>query len=173
VHADFQEADWVWTLKTNNSSALPFANLYFDLDYLTRSGSDLGFELNTLGGNMNAFIPGVSGSVALPNITTSFANGLFQFAIPKSYFTSAIAGLNYNPAVTFGNPVRLNLSQSFSYSVAGGQASYGTTRLGLADVSSVAAVPEPATWAMMIIGFGIVGFGLRSRRKQAVRVTYA
>jgi hypothetical protein len=35
------------------------------------------------------------------------------------------------------------------------------------------AVPEPATWAMMIVGFGIVGFGLRTRRKQTVRVAYA
>ncbi|WP_292948328.1 choice-of-anchor E domain-containing protein [Novosphingobium sp.] len=35
------------------------------------------------------------------------------------------------------------------------------------------AVPEPATWAMMIAGFAMIGFGLRSRRKQAVRVTYA
>ena len=34
-------------------------------------------------------------------------------------------------------------------------------------------VPEPATWAMMLMGFGLVGFGLRNRRKQSVRVTYA
>lgn len=27
-----------------------------------------------------------------------------------------------------------------------------------------AAVPEPATWALMIVGFGLVGAGLRSRR---------
>ncbi|MBX9665319.1 MAG: hypothetical protein K5Q19_18510 [Novosphingobium sp.] len=25
----------------------------------------------------------------------------------------------------------------------------------------------------MLVGFGMIGFGLRSRRKQAVRVTYA
>lgn len=31
-----------------------------------------------------------------------------------------------------------------------------------------AAVPEPASWAMMIIGFGAVGTGLRRRRRQAV-----
>lgn len=29
-------------------------------------------------------------------------------------------------------------------------------------------VPEPATWAMMIVGFGLVGAGLRMRRKQAL-----
>ena len=35
------------------------------------------------------------------------------------------------------------------------------------------AVPEPATWALMILGFGMVGFGLRRVRKQSVRVTFA
>lgn len=34
-----------------------------------------------------------------------------------------------------------------------------------------AAVPEPATWALLIAGFGLVGGALRSRRQ--VRVTYA
>lgn len=29
---------------------------------------------------------------------------------------------------------------------------------------SIAAVPEPATWAMMIIGFGTIGFAARRRR---------
>jgi PEP-CTERM motif len=30
----------------------------------------------------------------------------------------------------------------------------------------IAAVPEPASWALMIIGFGMVGASLRSRRRQ-------
>jgi hypothetical protein len=29
------------------------------------------------------------------------------------------------------------------------------------------AVPEPATWAMMILGFGMVGYGLRLRRRSS------
>lgn len=35
-----------------------------------------------------------------------------------------------------------------------------------------AAVPEPATWLMMLFGFGFVG-GMMRQRKQQVRVTYA
>ena len=31
------------------------------------------------------------------------------------------------------------------------------------------AVPEPATWAMLMLGFGLVGTSMRSRRKAAVR----
>ena len=38
-----------------------------------------------------------------------------------------------------------------------------------------AAVPEPATWAMTLMGFGMVGFGLRARRngKVSTRIAYA
>lgn len=35
--------------------------------------------------------------------------------------------------------------------------------------SAVAAVPEPATWALMLAGFGMTGFAMRRRRKPEVR----
>lgn len=31
------------------------------------------------------------------------------------------------------------------------------------------AVPEPATWAMMILGFGTIGFAVRRRRRQLIQ----
>lgn len=41
-------------------------------------------------------------------------------------------------------------------------------------VQSAAAVPEPATWAMLLVGFGFVGGSLRSaRRRQKVSVSFA
>lgn len=36
----------------------------------------------------------------------------------------------------------------------------------------MAPVPEPATWAMMILGFGIVGAAMRARRRTRVRVSF-
>jgi len=39
------------------------------------------------------------------------------------------------------------------------------------DAVSVSAAPEPATWAMMILGFGFVGAAMR--RKSAVRAVFA
>ena len=38
---------------------------------------------------------------------------------------------------------------------------------------AAAAVPEPAAWALMIVGFGGIGFGMRYRRRVAARVSYA
>lgn len=46
----------------------------------------------------------------------------------------------------------------------------------LAQVSSLAnmgAVPEPATWAFMIFGFGAIGGAMRRQRKANVKVSYA
>jgi len=37
------------------------------------------------------------------------------------------------------------------------------------DFSESAPIPEPATWGMMILGFGMVGFGLRRRAKIDLR----
>ena len=39
-------------------------------------------------------------------------------------------------------------------------------------VTAVTAVPEPATWAMMLMGFGMIGVGVRRRRKPTVQLTY-
>ncbi|GAA4761228.1 FxDxF family PEP-CTERM protein [Novosphingobium ginsenosidimutans] len=49
--------------------------------------------------------------------------------------------------------------------LSGGGASYG-------GQLSFAAVPEPSTWLMMILGVGIAGAALR-RRRQTVKVSYA
>ncbi len=40
---------------------------------------------------------------------------------------------------------------------------------GLDDVRLSVGVPEPATWTMMILGFGLAGAGLRRRQAQALR----
>lgn len=38
---------------------------------------------------------------------------------------------------------------------------------------SVGAVPEPTIWAMLISGFGVVGFGLRRNKARAKGLAYA
>ena len=41
------------------------------------------------------------------------------------------------------------------------------------NFKNVGAVPEPSTWAFMLVGFGAIGFGMRRRRGQKVTVRYA
>ena len=41
---------------------------------------------------------------------------------------------------------------------------YGSAWTGLSEVRFSGAVPEAATWAMMIMGFGLVGGAMRRRR---------
>jgi hypothetical protein len=41
------------------------------------------------------------------------------------------------------------------------------TLIGRFDLASGSAVPEPGTWALMILGFGAVGGALRGRRQGA------
>ena len=90
-------------------------------------------------------------SVTLNNGSSNFAfnvvNGVFDSAsremIPLTAGTSNLLTIN---GTTFGDA---------SYS---GTLSFGAT----------AAVPEPATWALMLLGFGAVGFSMRRRSGRGV-----
>jgi hypothetical protein len=142
------------------AGATPYtwANVYWDVN--PSSGSDIGFELSTA--QQNVFRPGGAnlGDVADILVAASVDGTKFEFAIPLHYFLAPPAGLGL-PATTKaqrGGDIRLNLSQSFGYSVAGGQENYGDDRLGVVGI-----VPEPATWAMMIMGFGAIGAMVRRR----------
>lgn len=48
----------------------------------------------------------------------------------------------------------------------------GPATLTISRASVVAAVPEPATWAMMLLGFGAIGFSVR-RRRSTVSASHA
>lgn len=157
------------------------ANLYFDIDPANGNGSDLGFEIT----NGRAFVPGMpgysAGTSTTPLAGLSYAisgdNTGIEFSIANSLFTTPIAGLTYYGGQEFpsvGDSIVLRLSQSFGYSVGGG-ATYGPNRLGAVALGGAAApaVPEPASWALMIAGFGLAGGALRRQRQAKVRVAYA
>lgn len=52
------------------------------------------------------------------------------------------------------------------------QVNFDNVRLTATD-APVAAVPEPATWAMMLVGFGAIGGAMRRRTARRTRVAFA
>lgn len=78
----------------------------------------------------------------------------------------------------FGRTDCCNERDVFSYTLFNGTQIVGQGTLDARNASataeaSVAAVPEPASWAMMLAGFGMVGFGLRRRGGVRTTVSYA
>ena len=133
-----------------NIDGIAWANLYFDTNNAVSPGSDIGFELT----NNRGFLPGVPGYSSPLGIQVVTINQSLEFLIPASYFTGGVPGLGAFPLVAPGGTLQLRLSQSFGYSVAGGP-DFGPARLGEIQIG---AVPEPSTWAMMLIGFAGLGF---------------
>lgn len=107
------------------------------------------------------------GSIDTYNTLTITGSGA-TIIIPGTNFTNPANGNQVSPGTNgrftvFGTAGETFTSVTFSSS----QNSFEVDNL------AVRPVPEPATWAMMLVGFGLVGYGLRSRRRQSVRVTYA
>ena len=79
----------------------------------------------------------------------------------------------FNPAN--GDQTNPNLNPVVRFDVSGDSVST-LTSLRLSSTSNafetdnfaVNAVPEPATWALMLLGFGAIGFGMRRRRSTLV-----
>lgn len=150
------------------------------------SNGTLGVFNNTTAGNQAAFVQSYLGTGSQINW---FLSGLNQgqlyrltfsnagsLIVPTASFTVSGLGLastSFTPGTVYATNslyfLADNASGFVSFSVQGAPGNAATAL----DAFSVTAVPEPATWAMMLAGFGMIGFGMRSRRKQVVRVTYA
>ncbi len=69
------------------------------------------------------------------------------------------------------NYVQLNLQGLGTWNDLGSQAGFNDGYF--VEYSAISGAPEPATWGMMILGFGFAGTALRRRRRNSVRVTFA
>lgn len=94
------------------------------------------------------------------------------------------SSMNLLESALNGPPLGANGRSTFSISRASadiaffriaGNDSYGVNQITLDGVVPFnGAVPEPGTWAMMLLGFGFIGGAMRSaKRKQKVTVSYA
>lgn len=121
--------------------------------------------------------------IAEGSVSSTFSDALFRtsmFLVPLNtpmlitlrLDTGASVGGSGSPesaTSAFSNSFEIPLGMDAFVLPFGVTANSGTwlvdnRRIGLVD----SAVPEPATWAMMILGFGLTGFGLRRRPRLAV-----
>jgi hypothetical protein len=109
-------------------------------------------QVVTLKQNDRLLYQSVVGSLFAGSGTAGYRRTVFQKSFtltpdtPVTFFLASSSAVNTS-AIIFGSPVAPGFASSW-----------------LDPVITFAAVPEPATWGMLVAGFGIVGAGIRSRR---------
>ncbi|TRW14218.1 PEPxxWA-CTERM sorting domain-containing protein [Glacieibacterium frigidum] len=161
------------TLTLNNLSHTFPDDLVFGLLNVT---TNLGF----------VFMSGVGGSTGVSNVTVTFSDAAGDFA-PESFVDGALTSGTYLPSNYYGFAFNA-FDNATAFADFNGTSANGLWRLYVldtfaADVGTVAggwsldftlanaAVPEPATWGMMIVGFGLAGTAVRRRRQREHAVT--
>jgi hypothetical protein len=192
ISTDSLFTDFVtFTSDPNVTSVLIAANLAFsgtmnatasgnagvDLFYALAGGAAFVYSASTNGIARNDF------NVAQGGISSTFNNALLQtntFSIPTNTPIMLTMRLGTGAGVAgSGDPTSASAEFSNSFEVpfgidafvlpAGVTANAGDWLVNNRRVgpTAVGAIPEPATWAMMILGFGGAGVALRMRRHRA------
>lgn len=120
----------------------------------------------TLGSNIGSF-SFIWGSIDTYNALTLITSA-GSYTYTGSYIASLIptsangnqVGAATNPIVTFALTGLDQMGVSFQMS--------STQNAFEIDNIAVNAVPEPGTWAMMLLGFGAIGFAIRRRKSSAL-----
>jgi hypothetical protein len=143
------------------------------------SGSNLGTVTAVVGageeGNFfgNQFFNYGANTFAIRS-TSAFSSfnggGAVQLILSSLDFGTPITGVTFSTLLTGVTSSFTANSVTFSFA---DQPLFATTYLSATIQSAVAPVPEPATWAMMILGMGAVGFAMRRRQKGNVTTTVA
>jgi hypothetical protein len=99
----------------------------------------------------------------LGNATTVVINGVDQFGTHFTDSTTIGNGSNFFSALASGGEV----IQSISFLTNGGDAGVTDIRqIRITPSNAGVPLPEPATWAMMLLGFGAAGISMRRSRRR-------
>lgn len=170
-------------LLTGASSITPLAVPGWDID-LWGSSNTLAFfwpatPASTSGGVAGLttgpyldLAPGavVSASSTFANTTSNTQTAAFQ--VPGShilgfrFFNESTNAVNYGYMTTISEG-----ATGFPHTITGWAFEDSGGAITIPSVSG--AVPEPATWAMMLMGFGAIGAAMRRRRATTLRVSYS
>lgn len=127
--------------------------------YLSLTGASQAAVLTTPGVQALSFYVGSldsynSFTFQLADGTSQVVTGAMLAELPGMAANGNQTGFTTNGRLTF----------SFDSAITQATFQSGGAALEISDIAAVTLVPEPATWAMMILGFGGVGGLLRQRR---------
>lgn len=125
-----------------------------------------------------------SGNPAVLTFNTAINYLSFLWGSPDSYNALKITtagGTDYNLGVGdfgFGGGGDQSFSGYVQFFATAGDTIKSVTFSSNQDAFEVAnfrinAVPEPSTWALMILGFGLIGASMRRKQRQTVRYSFA
>ena len=197
VPVSFAGYQQVWDIRFSNSGALAAGTITQYVSYLaggggmfvmgensgfaTRNSSVLSLISAAGGGSLtfttpgdaqNAFAP-FTGPNALSTINYQAAGGVTTFGTGQWITANANGGTGVAFAVgSLSNASRGALTAIFDVNFMQGTSSAQEIALTKNLIGFVGAqvspVPEPATWGMMLVGFGIVGGAMRRRQRTSV-----
>lgn len=188
----------VWDLRFSNSSALSSDSIAQYVGYLqggggmfvmgenagfaTRNNSILSLVEAAGGGTLSFAVPGDTQTVYSPftsgglsSVTFSAAGGVDGFGsgqwISSNDPGTAGSGVAWGVGTLTNAPAgALTVMFDVNFLQTNANPSNQALARNLVQFvgSEVGAVPEPGTWAMMLLGFGAIGFSMRRRRTLAV-----
>jgi hypothetical protein len=154
----------------NASTAVGFSQVIIDdtLNTLTVDETFQGLSLPAAAAHIHCCVaPGVIGSVAVPFVgfpaaTSGIYSHAFDLTLTSTYAGGFLAA-HGGTAASAEAALLAGLASGLAY------ANIHNANFPVGEIrGQLAAVPEPAAWALMIVGFGLAGVGLRRGRRPAV-----
>jgi hypothetical protein len=177
-----------WTL-TSTDSTFSVLRFVFDtpisfgdmtslsVDYVNNLGGIGGgaprIAMITSGGNFEINF-GPAGSFVDPTLGAGNTGNLLALTDVGRYNLSGIGGSQYTDrtaALSLASGFNVLRASLILDSFGGNNRNF--TINGISAEGATGAVPEPATWAMMIIGFGLVGCTMRRKQRSTVSYNFA
>ena len=147
-----------------------YTGLSGNYQILTGNTPNVGTQPNTSG---TPYLAVLGGNSATYTFGTAVSGLAFDWGTASIENTLTLTDINSVSTTFQVSTLASNAVNGLLVATANGAAikslTFGTTANSFEADNIAAAVPEPAAWGMMILGFGVVGAAMRRRRAPVVR----